>query len=257
MVPVLELPYGVRPYWDADCARELAFLASAGRQPAPYLSSTCSTGRHLVQYSTMRATFSAPEGQGRLICHLRTSATAATAAGKTRETVRQEHAEASKRIHTRSSGQSELEGAEVGRADTGSHHLLDSAADAAHTTKLRLPLLPTTTNPSFSTRSARAAERRPTYLQTEGLNPAGIARVPSPGICCTALEPAVHVQTTQLVNTLNMLRRRAPSDWTALAPTTLTYPEARAPPREPLYRPQGLQGRSSSSSGKLASKAAR
>ena len=62
------------------------------------------------------------------------------------------------------------------------------------------------------------------------------------------LQPTCFVQATQLVNTLNMLRRRAPSDWTAMAPTAMTYPEARVPPREPLYRPQGPHGSSKSSS---------
>ena len=140
---------------------------------------------------------------------------------------------------------------------TETHPLLNkaaaAAAAAAHMPQLHLQQLPTTTNPSFSMRPATASERGQTQLSCRSPDrpPAEVCKGLAGGMptgCCNSHEPAVHVQATQLVNTLNMLRRRAPSDWTAVAPTALTYPEARVPPRESLYRLQGLQGRSSSSS---------
>ena len=46
------------------------------------------------------------------------------------------------------------------------------------------------------------------------------------------------------MNTLNLMRRRAPSDWAAVAPSTLSFPEARRA-QAPVYQP-GLVNRGTS-----------
>lgn len=62
--------------------------------------------------------------------------------------------------------------------------------------------------------------------------------------CAAAGAESTSLQAVQLVNTLNLMRRRAPSDWAAVAPSTLSFPEARRA-QAPVYQPAHV-GRGSS-----------